>query len=254
MQLEDETLDKIRKYVKGEIPTPPGVQFTEKSGLLYRACGARQKFEEQLILPVPCREKVLKLAHTIPLAGHLGQKKTANRILKRCFWPRIFHDVKQYCQSCEECQHTAGKRYTPKAPLVNLLIIDVPFSRIAMDIYSENKYILVVCDYATHYPKAIPLKSIDTETIATKLMDLMLRVGIPNEILTDQGSNFTSKLLEEIYKMLGIRGIKTTPYHPQMDGMVERFNGTLKSMLRRCNSHNPKKLGLILAVSVVCVS
>ena len=73
-------------------------------------------------------------------------------------------------------------------------------------------------------------------------MDLMSRVGIPKEILMDQGSNFTSKLLEEIYKMLGIRGIKTTPYHPQMDGMVERFNGTLKSMLRRCTctSHNPK--------------
>ena len=57
MQLEDETLDKIWKYDKGEIPTPPGVQFTEKSGLLYRVCGARQKFEdedlEQLILPVP---------------------------------------------------------------------------------------------------------------------------------------------------------------------------------------------------------
>ena len=54
------------------------------------------------------------------------------------------------------------------------------------------------------YPEAIPLKSIDAETIVTKLMDLMSRVGIPNEILTDQGSNFTSKLLEEIYKMLGI--------------------------------------------------
>ena len=94
MQLEDETLDKIRKYVKGEIPTPPGIQFSEKSGLLYRVCGTRQKFEdedlEQLILPVPCREKVLKLAHTIPLAGHFGQKKTANRILKRFFGLKYF--------------------------------------------------------------------------------------------------------------------------------------------------------------------
>ena len=115
---------------------------------------------EQLIFPVPCREKVLKLAHTVPLAGHLGQKKTADRILKRFFWPRIFHDVKQYCQSCEECQHTAGKRYTPKAPLVNLPIIDVPFSQIAMDIvgplersYSGNKYILVVCDYTPRSPE-----------------------------------------------------------------------------------------------------
>ena len=84
MLLEDETLDKIRKYVKGEIPTPPRVQFTEKSGLLYRVCGAGQKFEDedlkQLILPVPCREKVLKLAHTIPLGSKKDSKPNSEEI------------------------------------------------------------------------------------------------------------------------------------------------------------------------------
>ena len=83
----------------------------------------------------------------------MGQKKTADRILKRFLWPRIFHDVKQYCPTCEKCQRTAGKRYIPKARLVNLPIIDVPFSRIAMGIVGplerRNKYIFVVCDYAT---------------------------------------------------------------------------------------------------------
>lgn len=96
-----------------------------------------------------------------------------------------------------------------------------------------HKYILVTCDYATRYPDAIPLRSIDAEHIADELVKLFSRVGIPKEILTDQGSNFTSQLLTEIYRLLHVHRIRTTPYHPQSDGLVERFNKTLKSLLRK---------------------
>ena len=115
-----------------------------------------------------------------------------------------------------------------------------PFARIAMDIVgplprskSGHKYILVICDYATRYPEAVPLRSCEAEKIAEELIKLFSRMGIPKEILTDQGSNFTSKLLAELYNMLQVRAIRTTPYHPQTDGLVERFNQTLKAMLRR---------------------
>ena len=111
-----------------------------------------------------------------------------------------------------------------------------PFQRIAMDLVgplprsrSGNKYILVICDYATRYPEAIPLRSIDAEHIAEELIKVFSRVGVPREILTDQGSNFTSQLLAEVYRLLHIQPIKTSPYHPQTDGLVERFNQTLKS-------------------------
>ena len=96
---------------------------------------------------------------------------------------------------------------------------------------SGKRYVLVVCDYATRYPEAVPLKSIDAPHIAEELVNLFSRVGVPEEILTDQGSNFTSQLLTEIYRMLHIHPIRMTPYHPQTDGIVERFNQTLKSML-----------------------
>ena len=121
-----------------------------------------------------------------------------------------------------------------------LPIIEEPFGRIAMDIVgplprsrSGNKYVLVVCDYATRYPEAVALKSIDAEHVAEELIPLFARVGVPREILTDQGSNFTSRLLEELYRLLHVRPIRTSPYHPQTDGLVERFNGTLKAMLRK---------------------
>ena len=73
---------------------------------------------------------------------------------------------------------------------------------------SGNRYVLVICDYATRYPEAVPVRSIDAENIAEELIKLFARVGIPQSILTDQGSNFTSKLLMELYRLLRCRDYK----------------------------------------------
>ena len=125
----------------------------------------------------------------------------------------------------------------PPAPLIPLPVVDEPFQCVAMDIVSPlpksrsgKRYILVLCDYATRYPEAVALRSIEA---AEELVKIFSRVGIPKEILTDQGSNFTSRLLGELYNMLHIHPIRTSPYHPQTDGLVERFNQTLKSMLKK---------------------
>ena len=77
------------------------------------------------------------------------------------------------------------------------------------------------------------MRSIDAKHVAEQLIMVFSRVGVPREILTDQGSNFTSQLLAELYRLLHIHAIRTSPYHPQTDGMVERFNQTLKAVLRK---------------------
>ena len=117
-------------------------------------------------------------------------------------------------------------------------IVDEPFSRVAMDMIGPlnrskngNKYVLVLCDYATRYPEAVPLKNVDAETTSEAIAEAFTRFGIPKEVLTDQGSNFMSELLGEVFKLLDISHIKTSLCHPQTDGLVERFNGTLKMML-----------------------
>ena len=102
--------------------------------------------------------------------------------------------------------------------------------------HSGNRYILVICDYATRYPEAVPLRSIEAKRIAEELVKIFSWVGLPKEVLTDQGSNFISKLLKEIYRLLHIKTLRTSPYHPQKDGLVERFNQTLKALLRRVAS------------------
>ena len=195
---------------------------------------------EQLVVPKGLRAKVLHLAHSIPWSGHLGQQKTLDRLVSRFYWPGVYQEVIAYCKSCPTCQLTARTNRGTKAPLVSLPIIDVPFTRIAMDIVGPldksragHRYILVVCDYATRYPEAFPLRNIKSRQVANCLLQLFSRVGIPREILTDQGTNFNSGFMKQVYAMLGIRGIRTTPYHPQTDGLVERFNQTLKAMLRK---------------------
>ena len=141
---------------------------------------------------------VLELAHSIPLAGHMGKNKTAQRILQRFYWRTLYKDTADYCRTCAECQKTSNRKGRP-APLISLPIIEEPFQRIAMDIVgplprsrSGKRYVLVVCDYATQYPEAIALPSIDAKHIAEELVKLFARVGVSKEILTDQGSNFNS--------------------------------------------------------------
>ena len=114
-------------------------------------------------------------------------------------------DVKTYVQSCPECQKVA--RQPTKVPLVKMPIIGKPFERIEMDIVrllskitSGHQYILVVSNYATRFSEAYPLRRFRAISVADKLMDLFSRMGIPNEILTDQGTNFISELLKELYQ------------------------------------------------------
>ena len=135
---------------------------------------------------------MLELAHVIPPAGHLGKQKTCKRVLRKFFWPKVFGDIDEFCRTCSVCQKASHKG-VGKAPLIPLPIISEPFSRVAMDIVGPlltsqagNRYVLVICDYATHYPDAIPLKNIDAEHVAEKLVELFAMVGIPREILPGQ--------------------------------------------------------------------
>jgi len=103
-----------------------------------------------------------------------------------------------------------------------------------------NAYVLTIIDYATRYPEAIPLPSIETERVCDALIELFARVGIPDEIVTDQGSNFMSELMKQFCEKLGINKIKTSPYHPMANGLVENFNSTIKSMLKKYSAECPK--------------
>ncbi|KAJ1180899.1 hypothetical protein NDU88_006110 [Pleurodeles waltl] len=113
-----------------------------------------------------------------------------------------------------------------------------------------QQYVLVLVDYATRYPEAIPLPSMHTKVIAQAMIEFFSRVGFPKEILTDQGTPFMSRLMSEVSKTLGIKQIRTSVYHRQTDGLVERYNRTIKSLLIKSIANDgrdwEKKLPLVL--------
>lgn len=90
---------------------------------------------------------------------------------------------------------------------------------------------LVISDYATRFPEVFPLKNIKAKIIAFCLVQFFSRVGLPKEVLTDRGMNFTSQCLQQVYQLLGIKGLKTTSYHPETHGHMETLNQTLVQML-----------------------
>ncbi|XP_035255606.1 uncharacterized protein LOC118217726 [Anguilla anguilla] len=213
--------------------------FSVQQGLLYYHTTRRGEVRELLVLPHQYVATVLQLAHTHILGAHLGMQKTLERVADRFHWPGMRRAVEDYCRSCEVCQRTSPVR-PPPAPLIPLPIIETPFERIGLDLVGPlpksargHNYILVILDYATRYPEAVPLRVATSKAIARELVHLVSRVGIPKEILTDQGTPFMSKVMADTCHLLRVQHLRTSVYHPQTDGLVERFNQTLKRMLRK---------------------
>ncbi|GFO42837.1 gypsy retrotransposon integrase-like protein 1 [Plakobranchus ocellatus] len=155
----------------------------------------------------------------------------------------------RYCRWFDVCQRTVKKGTVPRVPLENAPLIDIPFKRVAIDLVGPinppseagHRFILTLMDYTTRFAKAVPLHKIDTESVAEALVDIYSRLGIPEEVLSDQGKKFISDCMKEVCHLLGIKQKTTTPYHPMCNGMVERFNTTLKTCLRRLCSEQPRQ-------------
>ncbi|KAI2666655.1 Gypsy retrotransposon integrase-like protein 1 [Labeo rohita] len=195
------------RIIEGQ-ETQPGSHslpyFVVQNGLLY--CVAQRRGEEKPLLVVPKSktETVLELAHSHPLAGHLGVHNTIQRIWDGFHWPGLEAEVKRFCEACPTCQRTSPRK-PPPSPLIPLPIIEVPFEHIGMDLVGPlpksargHEHILVIVDYATRYPEAVPLRKATAKNIARELLLLFSRVGIPSEILTDQGTPFMSRLMADL--------------------------------------------------------
>ena len=135
-QADDETLDGIWKILEEHSSEPGMGEFFVRNGLMYRLWERgkeKGRVVEQLVLPREYREGVLRLVHTIPLAGHLRRSKNMQRVLQRFFWPNVTREISRFYKACPQCQKATTKRVCP-VPLIPLSIIDISFKRIVMDI------------------------------------------------------------------------------------------------------------------------
>ena len=209
-QREDDTLARARKLADEGKSVSSGkglIEFCRKRGILYHVYGKGGSQISQLVVPKQLRETVIKLAHDPPMGGHLGAKKTRERIWGTFYWPGLCSQVRRYCESCEQCQRVVPRGRVPRVPMQHLPLVDEPFQRVAVDIVGPitpasdrgNRFILVTVDYATRYPDAVPLKGIEAERVAEALWEIWSRVCIPREVLTDQGSQFTAEVMKEVF-------------------------------------------------------
>ena len=194
----------------------------------------------QIVVPQVYRQEIIKLAHDTPMAGHLGVKKTSFKILQHFYWPGLNKDVSEFCKSCHECQ-IIGKpnQKIPPAPLLPIPAFEEPFSRIFIDCVGPlpktkagNSYLLTIMCASTRFPEAIPLRNIKAPTIIKALVKFFTLFGLPKAIQSDQGSNFMSNVFQQVVHELGIKQYKSSAYHPESQGVLERFHQTLKNMIR----------------------
>ena len=207
----------------------------------------------QAVVPLCLRREALKYAHDIKAAAHLGIKKTLGKISQKYYWPGLQNDVKIYVGGCEQCSRKKNPNPTKTAHM-QIVRSGFPMERIAMDILGElpvtergNKYVLVISDYFTKWTESFAMPNMEAKTCAKILVEeVIARFGVPNKIHSDQGRQFESRLFAEMCEMLQIEKTRTTPYHPQSDGMVERFNRTLCTMLSTLIGENQRNWDTLL--------
>ncbi|CAG2205381.1 unnamed protein product [Mytilus edulis] len=198
----------------------------------------RKVVKLQAVIPLSERKQVLHFCHDAKYAGHLGMRKTLEKIRQSYYWPGLQADVRAYVAGCDKCAMRKTPTKKKRAPMA-IVETSSPMERLATDILGElpetengNRYILVVSDYYTKWTESFPMPNMEASTVVKIIVEeVIARFGVPSWIHSDQGRQYESRLFQEVCKVLDIKKTRTTPYHPQSDGMVERFNKTLATML-----------------------
>ena len=195
---------------------------------------------KQLIVPRCLQLEFCHRIHDTSVAAHMGRKRTLHSLLHFCYWYKMAQDVRFWIQFCDTCQRMKQMQPRPKAPL-QIQVSGEPCERIAMDIMGPflktptgNEYVLAITHYFTKYTEAFPMQNTTAETVANILVHKWITYkGQPSEIHTDRGANFESNLVKEVCRLYNIDKTRTTSYHPQSDGQVERYNKSIVDIMKR---------------------
>jgi hypothetical protein len=188
-------------------------------------------------------ESVLYALHSDPTSGHFGPQATYQRTAKRYYWPQMGETIKKYVKTCDACQRL-GRPKSREG--LHPIKVGAPFQRIGIDIVGplpltkkKNRYIVVATDYLTKWPEARALKGATAIEVAEFIFeDIITRHGCPQVILTDQGTHFRNRLIDSLCHRLGVKHHFSSPYHPQTNGLVERFNRTLwETLFKSLHQH-----------------
>ena len=273
-QKKDTALQIIRQFKSNRMPKPP--LFAWKSdphlwaywnccdelhlidGLLVRYVSVLKGPPKRVIVvPKHIINQVLESVHSGPSGGHMGITRTLGRVKERFYWPQKKASVASFISSCTACIESKTSCMQGQAPLQSNVVSE-PFTFWAMDYMGPlaetargNRHILVIGDHFTKWYEAFPTKDQKAQTVANILVSrLFSRFGPPQILHSDQGTNFESNLIKSICDLMGIQKTRTTAYHPQGDGQIERQNRTLQEILSTFVSEHPDSWDLYVDQAV----
>lgn len=233
-QKEDTFCKKCREAKNGRYTTLRGL-LVEKNGRFMR-----------IVLPRCLFTQAMYTLHDDPTSAHGGYRKTLWRFNQRYVMKGAPKLIKTYVQSCHFCQ-TKKMPWTRKLGMLQPIPPpNLPFERIGIDTVgpfrvsgAQNKKIIVVTDHMSKWVVAKAVKQDTAKDLATFLIEeVFFRYGMPRVILSDKNKTYSTQLMQEIYREFETRHISTTAYHPQTNGLTERFNRTLANMLSMYVSQN----------------
>ena len=209
--------------------------FEVKYEILYRK---RVNEKSLRVLKEDEIDSVIFMMHNHPTGGHFGKDATYNKINTRFWWKKMYRDIEDYVKRCDSCQRRGNKG---GIGYLNPIKVGKSFERIGIDFVGplertkkENRYILVVTDYLTKWPEAKAMKEATAENVIEFIYKRIICThGCPKVILSDRGTHFNNKLVEGLCKKFEIKHKLSSPYHPQTNGLVERFNRTLCESLAK---------------------
>ncbi|KAL0148420.1 hypothetical protein M9458_056230 [Cirrhinus mrigala] len=202
--------------------------------------------EGKQYIPSSLRHCLLDSVHTSPGSGHPGGKRTLSLLRNHYWWPQMTRDVYRYIRGCVVCAINNTSRRLPEGKLVPLSIPQRPWSHIGIDFATDLPKsdgfttILVVVDRFSKACKLIPLPGLPTAMNTAQLLfsQIFRHFGIPEDIVSDRGTQFTSRVWREFFRLLGVSISLSSGYHPETNGQTERKIQEICRYLRSyCHNH-----------------
>src|ERR1700754_3182431 len=228
--------------------------FAIKEGLLLKISPTvrmlkTQEVNYRLCVPESMKADIFQENHTHKMAGHMGLKKTYERISQRYFWFGMYADIKEWVKLCRVCGASKGIPNERLGIPHSHIYTSAPFEVVAADLVgplpitkSGNRWLLVFTDHFSKWVEVFAIPDGTAPYIAKHYVeDIICRFGPPLVLLTDRGNNLVGSVMTEINRLLDIKAAKTSPYHPQTNGLTERFNKTLCTC-SECMQANTKEI------------
>ncbi|CAO1614203.1 unnamed protein product [Parajaminaea phylloscopi] len=263
-QLEEDDLTQQIKKAHAELPREFIQELPKREGYYTTVSGSHPIVWHMGVLYVPeipaLRTQAIERCHAPEHMGHPGTRKT-EAILRRYYsWPGLSNDVRAYVKACESCTRNKPTKVRPHAPLRPLELADAPWSSVSMDRITQlpesNGFtsILVITDRFSKMAIFVPVQ--DTYKAEDLSKDFIHNViyhwGVPREVISDRGPEFTALLWKAVCEKLGIRSKTSTAYHPQTDGQTERLNQTLEVYLRHYVNYHQDNWASLLPIAAFC--